>query len=159
LRYDKNPSASIHSYRECLASFSELGDLRGIAYSSYDLSRVYLKSGDLDKAWYYCLRSLNVAISLESIPLQLHSLHGFAEYFAETGQPERALNLCYLIIDHPLVEPNTWQRATVTKSILETFLSREAIWSVRSKVVFGDYKEIIDQLLCEKTVLPHNIVP
>ena len=97
LRYLNQPAEAIRTYHECMEIFSDLGDLRGITYTSYDISKAYLKVGLLDEAWNYCLRSLNTAMTLDSIPLILHALHGFANLFANTQQPERALRLCYLI--------------------------------------------------------------
>ena len=54
LRYLNQPAEAIRTYHECLEIFSDLGDLRGITYTSYDISKAYLKVGLLDEAWNYC---------------------------------------------------------------------------------------------------------
>ncbi|OGN92513.1 MAG: hypothetical protein A2Y88_01030, partial [Chloroflexi bacterium RBG_13_48_10] len=82
LKYLDQPAEAIRTYQECLAIFSEIGDLRGITYSSYDVSKAYLKVGLFDETWKYCLQSLHTAMTLDSTPLILHALHGFANLFA-----------------------------------------------------------------------------
>ena len=107
LKYLDQPAEAIRTYQECLAIFSEIGDLRGITYTSYDVSKAYLKVGLLDETWKYCLQSLNTAMTLDSTPLILHALHGFANLFAHVNDTERALRLCFLIANHPQVDPDT----------------------------------------------------
>ena len=111
LKYLDQPAEAIRTYQECLAIFSEIGDLRGITYSSYDVSKAYLKVGLFDETWKYCLQSLHTAMTLDSTPLILHALHGFANLFAHINEPERGLRLCYLIANHPQVESDTQKRA------------------------------------------------
>jgi hypothetical protein len=89
-------------------------------------------------------------MTLDSLPLILHALHGFANLFANLGQPERALRLCNLIINHPLIEPDTQKRAIVTKAELEITLSSDIIQATR---IWGDtsnLQAVIDQILEEK---------
>jgi predicted ATPase/DNA-binding SARP family transcriptional activator len=158
LRYEGACAESIHSYRESLALFSELGDLRGIAYTSYDISKAYIKLGDLEKAWEYCLRALKIAISLDNLPLILHTLHGFAEYFASNGKPVSALRICRLITSHPQVDHNTHDRAIVTQSIIETSLSDNMmLLSNQTTNAPVDYTEIIQELLNEKAFHFNNL--
>ncbi len=152
LRYLHQPAESIWTYHKCLEIFSSIGDLRGITYSSYDISRAYLKVGLLDEAWNYCLQSLNTARTLDSIPLILHALHGFAYLFAHTNEPERALHLCYLIANHPQVEPDTQKRAIVSRVELETTLPPEIVQSAHSWGEIANLQDVISQILVEKSV-------
>jgi tetratricopeptide (TPR) repeat protein len=156
LKYDDQPTESLRTYHECLKIFSELGDLRGIAYTSYDVSKAYIKISSLDEAWNSCLRALNTALTLDNIPMALHALHGFANYFAETGQSGRAYILCDLIISHPEVESDTQKRAIVSKAMLEASLSSGSIRSYRSTAGSSDLQDIINQILSEKPRTTNN---
>jgi predicted ATPase len=150
LRYLKQPAESIRTYHECLEIFSDLGDLRGIAYTSYDVTKAYLKVGLLDEAWNYCVQSLNTAMTLDSIPLVLHSLHGFVNLFAIIQLPERALRLCYLIELHPQVDDDTSKRVIVSRSVLEASLPAEVIQSARIWGGSANLQDVIDQIIKEK---------
>jgi tetratricopeptide (TPR) repeat protein len=150
LRYLHQPAESIWTYHKCLEIFSSIGDLRGITYTSYDISRAYLKVGLLDEAWNYCLQSLDTARTLDSTPLILHALHGFANLFVNVHQPERALRLCYLLINHPQIETDTQKRAIVSKVELETTLSTETIQASRIWGETTNLQDVINQILAEK---------
>jgi tetratricopeptide (TPR) repeat protein len=154
LRYLHQPAESIWTYHKCLEIFSSIGDLRGITYSSYDISKAYLKVGLLDEAWNYCLQSLNTARTLDSTPLILHALHGFANLFAQTHEPERALRLCNLIINHPQIESDTRKRAIVSKVELETTLPPGIVQSARSWGEATSLQDVINQILAEKSLSP-----
>jgi len=136
-------------YQECLELFSEIGDLRGITYTCYDVSRAYLKVGLVEEAWNYCFRSLHTAMTLDSTPLILHSLHGFVYLFTYLKNNERALRLCYLIIDYPGVEPDTQKRAIVSRMELEEKLSSETIHFARLWSETANLQDVIDQILAE----------
>ena len=150
LRFLNQPSEAIRNYHECIEIFSSTEDLRGIAYSFYDISKAYIKVGLLDEAWNYCVKSLNTAMTLDSIPLILHSIHGFANLFAHTNFQERALGLCFLITNHPLVQPDTQKRAIVTSVVLESSIPYDIVQSARKRAETAILQEVINQLMNEK---------
>jgi hypothetical protein len=156
LRYLQQPAESIWTYHKCLEIFSNIGDLRGITYTSYDVSKAYLKAGLLDEAWKYCVQSLQTAMTLDSTPLILHALHGFANLFAHTYEPERALRLCNLIENHPQIEPDTRKRAIVSRSELEISLPPDTIEAVRSWGETANLQDVINQVLNERYPLPKS---
>jgi predicted ATPase/DNA-binding SARP family transcriptional activator len=150
LRYFHQPSEAIRTYHECIELFSEISDLRGITFSYYDISKAYLKVGLVDEAWSYCLRALNTAMTVDSIPLILHALHGFAHIYAVNKENDRALRLCYLIINHPNVDADSRNRTIVTKVELETLTSPEIIQSARVWGETASVQDVIDQVLVDK---------
>jgi hypothetical protein len=107
--------------------------------------------GLLDEAWNYCLQSLNTARTLDSTPLILHALHGFANLFAHTHQPERALRLCHIIANHPQVESDTLKRAIVSRVELESNLPPEIIRASRIWGETTNLQDVINQILAEKS--------
>lgn len=150
LRYLKRPSQAIRTYQECIEIFYLLGDLRGLVFSCYDISKAYLKAGLVEEAWNYCLRSLQTAMTMDSTGLILHALHGFANLFANNHEPERALRMCILILNHPQLEPDTQKRAIVSKAELETSLSPEITQAARTWAESTTPQDVIDQILAEK---------
>ncbi len=149
-RFLNQPAEAIRTYHESLGIFSDLGDLRGITYTTYDISKAYLKVGLLDESWNYCLQSLNTSMTLDSIPLVLHALHGFAHLFAKNHQPERALRLCYLIGIHPQIDPDTRKRVIVTMSMLEATSPPDIVEDARRWGKSTSLQDAIDQILSEK---------
>jgi predicted ATPase/DNA-binding SARP family transcriptional activator len=150
LRYLNQPAEAIRTYHQCLEIFSDLGDLRGITYTSYDVSKAYLKVGLWDEAWSYCTKSLNTAMTLDSIPLVLHAVHGFANLFTYTQQLERALRLCYLIELHPQVEVDTRRRVIVSRCMIEPTLSSDVIQAAHIWGESANLQDVIDQILKER---------
>jgi predicted ATPase/DNA-binding SARP family transcriptional activator len=154
MRYLHQPTEAIHTYQESLALFSEIGDLRGITFTCYDISRAYLMVGLVDEARVYCLRSLHTAITLDSTDLILHALHGFVYLLIHLKQLERALRLCYLIIHHTAVGPDTLKRAIVSQVQLEASLDAEITRSAQQWGQSADLADVIDQILTDnKTAL------
>ncbi len=149
-RYLHQPAEAIRTYHECIEIFSDLADLRGITYTSYDVSKVYLNVGLVDEAWNYCSRSLHTAMTLDSTPLILHTLHGFAYLFAQIKEHERALRLCYLIMNHPQVKSDTKKRAIVSRVELETILPPEIIQSAHAWADSAYLQDVIDQILTDR---------
>jgi predicted ATPase len=149
LSYLQQPSEAIRNYHESIEIFTNIGDLRGAVFSYYDISKAYLQVGLVNEAANFCSRSLKTALTLDSTPLILHTLHGFANLYASTGELERALCLCHLIENHPLVEPDTRKRVAATRVDLETSLPTEANEAARYWVESTNLQEIIDQILSE----------
>ena len=149
LRYLQHPSEAIRTYHESIEIFTNIGDLRGAVFSYYDISKAYLQVGLVNEAANFCSRSLKTALTLDSIPLILHTLHGFANHYASTGELERALRLCHLIENHPQVEPDTLKRAATTRVDLETSLPTEANEAARYWAESTNLQEVIDQILSE----------
>jgi predicted ATPase/DNA-binding SARP family transcriptional activator len=146
LRFLNQPAEAIRTYHEAIEIFTNLGDLRGITYSYYDISKAYIKVGLVDEAWNYCVQSLNTAMTLDSTPLILHTLHGFANLYASIKEYHQALRLCYLIINHPDVESDTQKRAIVTKVELEFVVSHELIQSSRNWAESASLQDVIEQI-------------
>ena len=150
LRFLNQPSEAIRTYHECIEIFYTSGDLRGLTYSYYDISKAYITVSLFDEAWNYCIKSLNTAMTLDSTPLILHSLHGFANLFSRVSFSERALAFCYLIETHPQVELDTKKRALVTRVELESSVTSDMIQSAHRWAQSANIQEIINQLLAEK---------
>jgi predicted ATPase/DNA-binding SARP family transcriptional activator len=147
------PAEAIRTYHECLEVFHEIGDLRGLTYTCYDISRAYLMVGLVDEAWSYCLRSLHTALTLDSTPLVLHTMHGFVNLFTWQQEHEKALRLCYLIVNHPAVEMDTRKRAIVSKVELEAIMPAEKVHASKNWSETANLQGVVDQILAEGSSL------
>jgi predicted ATPase/DNA-binding SARP family transcriptional activator len=148
-RYLHRPSEAIRTYHESIEIFSNLGDLRGVAFSFYDISKAYLQVGLVDEARDYCLRSLQTAMTLDSLPLVLHALHGFINIYAHTKEDERALRLCNLIENHPQIEPDTQKRVIVSRAELEIKIPSEIAHAARQWAHLTKLQDTISQILID----------
>jgi predicted ATPase/DNA-binding SARP family transcriptional activator len=146
-KYLRLPSEAIRMYHESIDIFSDLGDLRGITYTFYDLSKAYLQVGLVEEALSYCIKSLQTAITLDSTPLILHAMHGFANLYAYKVDHERALRLCYLIENNPQIEPDTQKRVMVTRIELEANSPPEVIETANKWVQSTSLQDAIDLIL------------
>ncbi len=149
IRFLKHGSEAIRTYHESIEIFNALSDLRGLAYTYYDLCRAYLQVGLSGDAWDYCSRALHTAMTLDSVPLILHSLHGFVSIFIDTQQAQRALQMCYFLLDNPQIEPDTKKRVIVSKVGLEANLTLEVIHNARVRSKSSSLQELIDQIQAE----------
>jgi len=150
MKYQQHPAEAIRTYHESMEIFDTIGDLRGLTYSYYDISKAYLKVGLLAEAFGYCLQSLNTALTLDNIPLILHALHGFVHLYANTGQQERALRLCYLVVNHSQVDSDTQKRAIVSRVELEAILALEIAQAALKWAESTSLQEVIEQIRTEK---------
>jgi tetratricopeptide (TPR) repeat protein len=150
LKYLRLPSEAIRTYHESIEIFSDLGDLRGVTYSFYDISKAYLQVGLVEESLSYCIKSLQTAITLDSIPLILHAMHGFANVYAYLVDHERALRLCYLIENNPQIEPDTHKRVMVTRIELEANSPTEVIETANKWVQSTSLQDVIDLILSKK---------
>jgi predicted ATPase/DNA-binding SARP family transcriptional activator len=151
LKHLQNPSEALHSYQQSIALFCELGDMRGATYTYYDISKAYLQIGLMAEAREYCLRSLQTAITLDNVSLVLHATQGFANLYAKSGAPERALSLCKLIENHPQIESDTQKRVMVTRGELEATLAPEVVENASKWTQSIDLQEAIHILLKENS--------
>ncbi len=87
-------------YQQSLNIKHDIGDQQGIAVSLNNLGFVYLRiQNDLTRATFH--EALTIAHSIQTIPLLLLSLPGFAWLYLQAGEPTRAGELCGLAQHHP----------------------------------------------------------
>jgi predicted ATPase len=146
LRYLEHPSDAIRTYHQSIEIFSNIGDLRGVTYTYYDLSKAYLRAGLVNDGLNCCIKSLNTALTLDSYPLILHALHGVANIYANTDQHEQALGLCYLIECHPQIESDTQKRVIVTRAEIENMLTPAVIQAAREWGKITTLQDVIEQI-------------
>jgi len=108
-------------FQQSLTIRQKLGDQRGIASSLNKLGRANQKQKILSYQLFQ--QSLAIAHKIQTIPLILANVVGFAEYFIEQGHIERAAQLVGLVQYHPTQDSDVRQYLEEILPQLEVVLS------------------------------------
>lgn len=153
LVYTRQPDGQAESrrhYQESLRVFKELGDQRGIMFTSYDLGCALLGWEDYTEARRLLKEALDIAVRLESSRNELYVLRGYSSLYFLTGRYERSLRIAALLLGHPDSDATTQEGASLLLTGLEKHLPEEVI--ARSKAVAGemDLAEVVQEVLREE---------
>jgi tetratricopeptide (TPR) repeat protein len=91
--------------RDSLSIFEKTGSPWGRSAALYYLGEAARLRGDLTTAGEHFVQSVRLAAGASSVMLVVRHLVGFASLLAQTGEPERAIELLALVVHHPA----TWQ--------------------------------------------------
>ncbi len=105
----------------------EIGNKMGMAVSLANLGDLNSALGDYAAAAPNFLEALKISAEIGAVPRNLGGLAGLAEVLAQTGQPERALELLGVIMDHPALENYTITAIEQTLTSLRARLTPEKI--------------------------------
>ncbi|GAB4528842.1 MAG: BTAD domain-containing putative transcriptional regulator [Anaerolineales bacterium] len=89
------------AYYLALHIFQECGDLRGQFFTTFNLGRLHLLWKHIEIARTHLQDALRQALQMESYPLGLYALSGFANLFAAQRKWDNALCLATFILNHP----------------------------------------------------------
>jgi tetratricopeptide (TPR) repeat protein len=89
--------AALNLQRQCLDLYRELDNRYGIASTRNDQGLVYLAMARMSDARAAFYEGLNLGSSLNTLPVQLTALIGFARWYAGSGDHYRAAELLGLV--------------------------------------------------------------
>ena len=121
-----------------------------------------LGSGDYQAAELYFHGVLKLATEAQRLPLVLEALSGFAHLSARTGEPERAMELLTLILDHPASAQEWKDRAARLQAELTTELPLELVGAAQERGRARGLDAMVAELLSESgqeeqaSVDPHH---
>jgi predicted ATPase/DNA-binding SARP family transcriptional activator len=147
IKYKLDYAEAYHLYQESIAIFKDIKDLKGITYSTYDLSQAYLQAGENNRAKDSCITALRAANLLNSQPLILYTLSGLAHVLAAYGELEPAFEICTLILKHPEIDLKTQERARQLEAKIETQLSSTLIESIRQRCQSVELPQIVTKYI------------
>jgi tetratricopeptide (TPR) repeat protein len=133
-----------------LRGLSQLAEMRGeheqakqLAQQSKDRFQTYasdlylgwpvLGLGDYQGAKLYFHGVLKLATEAQMMPLALEALTGFAHLWARTGEPERAVELLALVMDHPASAQDCKDRAARLQDELRAELLPEIVVAAQER--------------------------
>lgn len=115
-------------HKRSLATFQQINDPWGICSSLVSLAYSNIVLMDLDGAQEQLADALKVAHEVESIPLQLHAVLGYAQLRLAEGDTLESARIFSLVVAHPSLEHDTAEmRAEPLRTALEAVLSPEAM--------------------------------
>jgi class 3 adenylate cyclase/tetratricopeptide (TPR) repeat protein len=121
------PAEARHLYEQALHLSDEIGDRRLRGALLDNLGEVAYELGDdLEATWYF-KESLATMLELGLAPSALLALAGVAKIRARIGQPELALELLGLALNHPACDDETRQRGEPVLAELRGGLPAESV--------------------------------
>jgi len=108
-------------FQQSLSIRQKLGDQRGIASSLNKLGRANQKQNIPSYRWFQ--QSLTIAHNIQTVPLILANVVGFAEYFIGQNQMKRSAQFIGLVQHHPKQNSDVQRYSSEVLQTLETTLS------------------------------------
>ncbi len=126
LQMGKNPSDAIPHYQKSLALFRQMHSDYGKFFGLRDLSRAYLIDNRVESARNHIDEALHLGIELNEPLLVLHLLPVIARYHVRTNWPNKAAQLCSIVLHHPSAEADVKQEAHVILDELPKYSEKMA---------------------------------
>lgn len=134
-------------FRKSLGTFTELGGSWFLARVLAEMGESLLVLGNEDEARRVWRESLHIATDIYGTPVVLDALAGFASLQAKQGDRERALELVWVVLNHPASLQVTKDRAGVLRAELEAQLTPLQIKTFQARIGENTFGEIGEDLL------------
>jgi tetratricopeptide (TPR) repeat protein len=134
-------------FRKGVDTFTELGGrfyaaqgLAGMGWSLFALGNVIEAAG----VWH---ESLRVATEIHGTPVALDALAGMASLRAKHGNPEEALELLLIALNHPAKTQETMDRAGSLAAELEAQMERRQVKAARARAEAMRFETVVEEVL------------
>jgi tetratricopeptide (TPR) repeat protein len=127
--------------------YKEIGDLRSLARAFSHQGFNSLLLGDLDDARRMFRESLLLSRKCNYMPYALDALTGFASMYGKQIDPERALELVWIVLNHAEISQITRARAAHLQVELEAQLMPSQIDAIHIRARTLRLDNILDSLL------------
>jgi len=142
-----NHQQAIDMFHKSLDTFTKLGGSWYVARVLAEMGRSILALGNEAEAGHVWRQALRIATDIYGTPVALEALVGFASLKAKQGDMEYALELLFIIFDHPASLQETKNRATRLRTELETQLTPLQIETIQSHAGEETFETIVKDLL------------
>ncbi len=115
-RYDN----ALSYLRECLSVTERRNDRRHRSLAAKSIAFVHLSRGDTDEARVYLRQALSAAYAMNTTPLLLEVLVGYARCYCGEGEPERAAPILDLVEAHPALNTDVERKIAEVRAMLPT---------------------------------------
>ncbi|MFQ5923805.1 MAG: tetratricopeptide repeat protein [Anaerolineales bacterium] len=112
-------------YLRCLEISEEIGFNYSIQTSSKYLGKVALSIGNVEEAEIYLLQSLKITSGIGFIRDIVNLLYEFARLRVAQGNPERAVELLGLVVEHPASHQTRWLEGRIRDSAKDLLVKLE----------------------------------
>jgi predicted ATPase/DNA-binding XRE family transcriptional regulator len=134
-------------FLKAVDTFTELGGRFYIGQSLAQMGRSLFALGEDVEAERIWLESLRIAAEIRGMPVVLETLVGIAGLRAKRGEPQSALELLLIVLNHPACDQDTKNRADHLRVELETQLTPAQIEAIQTNVGNKYFEEVAEGLL------------
>ena len=141
---------AVDMFRKSLGTFTELGARQDAARVLNELSRSLLALGDEAAAARGWREALRVSTETQGLFVALEALTGIATLQAKRGENKQALELLFIVLEHPASVQDTKDRAEQLRSQLEAQLTRQQIEAAQARAQAKTLEIAVDEELKQK---------
>lgn len=134
-------------FRKSLDIYTELGVSLGVARVLADMGGSILALGNDAEAGRIWREALHIATDIHATPLALEALAGFASLQTKQGDREHALELLWIVLNHPASYRETKNRASALRAELEAQLTSSQCEAIQTHAGEKTFEAVVDDLL------------
>ena len=142
-----NHLQAVEMFHKSLDTFTELGGSWYVARVLAEMGRSILALGNEAEAGHVWRQALRIAADIHGTPVALEALAGFASLKSKQGDIEHALELLFIIFDHPASLQETKNRATHLRTELEAQLTPLQIETIQAHAGEEGFETVVEDLL------------
>jgi predicted ATPase/DNA-binding XRE family transcriptional regulator len=142
-----NHQQAVDMFHKSLNTFTELGGSWYVARVLAEMGRSILALGNEAEAGHVWRQALRIAADIHGTPVALEALAGFASLKSKQGDIEHALELLFIIFDHPASLQETKNRATHLRTELEAQLTPLQIETIQAHAGEEGFETVVEDLL------------
>ncbi len=128
-------------------TLAELGARQDVARVLAEMSRSAFALGNDIEGGYMCRESLRLATETQGTFIALEALVGLAGLEAKRGNPEHALDLLWVVLNHSATLQETKKRAADLCLQLEAQLTNRQVEAAQARAKLKPLEEIVDEFV------------
>ena len=136
-------------FRKSLEIFGEYVVGWDIAISLAYLGDAVRMSGDLDEARKVYLNALRISLDSKSIPIAMDTLLGLALLQVRAGNPERAFEISYHVLNHPSITQETKECAIEVCNEAQKKMTDIQTQVIKENASSRTFEEIVSSVMLE----------
>jgi predicted ATPase/DNA-binding XRE family transcriptional regulator len=138
---------ALDMFRKSLDTFTELGARHEMARVLAEMSRSIFELGNDADAELKWRESLRIATETQGTFIMLEALVGLASLQAKRSDREHALELLWIVLNHPASIQDTKNRASDLRAELEAQLTNQQAEAVRERVQTKTLETVVEEVL------------
>lgn len=135
-------------HRQSLVLFEKIGDLNAMSETLNALGNTLCSLAEYAQARVYFQQALQVALSVQAIPVALDVLVGLARILAEEGASQQALELLAISLHHPGSEQETLDKAALLWSKFTAKFTPGFVMAAQAHHGLPTLEEIAVEMCC-----------
>jgi predicted ATPase/transcriptional regulator with XRE-family HTH domain len=134
-------------FLKAVDTFTELGGLFYIGQSLAQMGRSIFALGNDVEAEHVWREALRIATDIRGVPVALESLVGVSSLRAKSGDPQSALELLLIVLNHPACDQETKKQAEPLRIELEAQLTSTQIEIIQAHAAEKTFDLVVEDLL------------